>query len=282
MEIKHSDYDFGGVTLHVAEAGNPNGKVIIFLHGFPEFWYGWHKQLDYFTDKGYRVMAPDQRGYNGSSKPKGVKAYTIEKLTGDIIGLIQQATAEKVYLVGHDWGGAVAWALAQHHSHLLEKLIVLNMPHPEVMEENLKKNPKQMLRSWYAGFFQLPVLPEITSSASHYSVLKRSMKASAKEGTFSEEDMRHYKTAWQQKGALTAMINWYRAYKYSARDITREVTIPTLLLWGKQDTFLTYTMAEPSIDKCTNGKLIYLEDATHWLHHEKPDEVDSYIYNFIR
>jgi pimeloyl-ACP methyl ester carboxylesterase len=282
MEIKHSDYFVNGIVLHVAEAGDPEGEITLFLHGFPEFWYGWHKQLAFFAAKGFRVMAPDQRGYNGSSKPTGVKAYTTENLTADIVDLIRQINGRKVYLVGHDWGGAVAWAVAQHHPHLLEKLIILNMPHPEVMEENLKKNPKQMLRSWYTSFFQLPVLPEILNSASHYSLLERSMKASAKEGTFTEADIEHYKAAWQQKGALTAMINWYRAYKYNKLDTTREVTVPTLLLWGKKDTFLNYTMAEPSNAKCTDGELVFMNDATHWLHHEKPDEVNSFIYDFIK
>ena len=281
-EIKDRHLTVNGIRLHVAEAGDPKGEVILFLHGFPEFWYGWRKQLAFFAAHGYRVLAPDQRGYNLSSKPSGVKAYTLSQLTTDIADLIQQAIARKVYLVGHDWGGAVAWTVAQHYPNLLKKLVILNMPHLEVMQQELRTNPKQLLRSWYAGFFQLPVLPEAFSKAFNFKVLERSMCSTAKTGTFSEAEIEHYKSAWQQPQALTSMINWYRAYKYSELDTTRDVTVPTLLVWGRKDKFLSDSMAQPSIKKCLDGKLIFMDDATHWLHHEKPEEVNNFIFDFIR
>lgn len=207
MEIRENYYTVNGIQLYVAEAGDPEGEVILFLHGFPEFWYGWRRQIEFFASKGFRAMAPDQRGYNRSSKPSGVKAYAMQELTADIADLIQQVVQKKVYLVGHDWGGAVAWAMAQHYPHLLEKLIILNMPHPEVMQQNLRTNPKQLLKSWYTGFFQLPVLPEVTSSAFNFKVLERSMTSSANRGTFKEAEITRYKAAWRQPQALTAMIN---------------------------------------------------------------------------
>jgi len=282
MAMSEKDYTVNGIRLHVAENGDPDGEVLLFLHGFPEFWYGWHKQLDFFAAKGYRVLAPDQRGYNRSSKPAGTKAYMLSQLTADIADLSQQVIARKVYLVGHDWGGAVAWAVAQHYPHLLKKLLILNMPHPEVMQHHLQANPKQLLKSWYTGFFQLPVLPEAASRAFNFMALEKSMTSSAKRGTFSKAEIARYKKAWQQPGALTAMLNWYRAYKYSTLDTTREVTVPTLLLWGRKDAFLNQGMAQPSIAKCADGKLIFLDDATHWLHHERPDEVNNFIYDFIK
>lgn len=282
MEIRENFVTANGIRLHVAEAGEPEGEVLLFLHGFPEFWYGWRKQLLFFAAKGYRVIAPDQRGYNLSSKPSGVKAYTLARLTADIADLIQQVIARKVYLVGHDWGGAVAWAMAQHYPDLLEKLIILNMPHLDIMQQELRKNPRQLQKSWYIGFFQLPLLPEAVSSAFNYKMLERSMASTAKAGTFTDADIARYKTAWQQPQALTSMINWYRAYKYNTLETTLEVKVPTLLLWGRKDTFLSDTMAAPSIRKCRHGQLMFLDDATHWLHHEKPDEVNQYIYDFIK
>jgi len=281
MVVQEQAYAVNGVSLHVAEAGEQTGKVILFLHGFPEFWYAWSKQLPYFAEMGYRAVAPDQRGYNYSSKPAGVKAYTLEKLTGDIAALIRQLTHEKVYLAGHDWGGAVAWAMAICYPELLEKIIILNMPHPQVMEDNLKHNPKQMLKSWYAGFFQLPFLPELAGSAFNYKLLEQSIRTTSKRGTFTEEDIAHYKAAWQQPKALTSMLNWYRAYKYNKLNLAGDVTVPTLLIWGRRDAFLGQEMAQQSIARCKSGQLVFIDNATHWLHHEKPYEVNHLIKDFI-
>ncbi|MCC9167509.1 alpha/beta fold hydrolase [Pontibacter harenae] len=281
MTIVEKDCFVNNIRLHVVEAGAPAGKVLLFLHGFPEFWYGWRKQIQFFAEKGFRVIVPDQRGYNSSSKPTGVKAYTLEHLVADVVALIQQTANEKVYLVGHDWGGAVAWAVAILYPKLLEKLIILNMPHPKVMKRNLQKNPKQMLRSWYAGFFQMPLLPELCCSAFHYSLLEKSMAGTALKNAFSEGELGHYKRAWEQLGALNSMINWYRAYKYSKLNLAADVQVPTLMLWGKRDKFLGAEMASESIRKCVNGQLLLLEGTTHWLHHERPEQVNNAIYQFI-
>ncbi|PIQ21090.1 MAG: alpha/beta hydrolase [Cytophagales bacterium CG18_big_fil_WC_8_21_14_2_50_42_9] len=282
MSVTEKYYDINGIQLNVAEAGDSAGKVILFLHGFPEFWYGWHHQLAFFAQQGYRAVAPDQRGYNLSSKPAGVKAYTLANLTADMAALIKQLTAEKIILVGHDWGGAVAWTMAREYPGLIEKLIILNMPHLQVFTEHLRKNPKQLLKSWYAGFFQIPLLPEIFSSAFYYWLLEKSMVQSALKNTFSAADMARYKVAWRQKKALTAMINWYRAYKYNSAASAEPIEVPTLLIWGKKDQFLNAAMAQPSINKCRNGHLEFLPHATHWLHHEKPEEVNKLILDFIR
>ncbi|MDX5481233.1 MAG: alpha/beta hydrolase [Hymenobacteraceae bacterium] len=255
---------------------------MLFLHGFPEYWYGWRKQLDFFAAQGYHVVAPDQRGYNLSSKPQEVEEYTLEKLAGDIVWLIDRLGKEKVVLVGHDWGGVVAWVLGMHFPELLHKLIILNIPHPSVMLENLKRNPRQMLRSWYAAVFQIPFLPEKAAGAFDYRVLAQSLTRTAKPGTFSEEELAAYKEAWQQPGALTGMINWYRAFKHSRLNLDRNVEVPTLMIWGKQDVALGAEMAEPSIARCPSGKLVFLEDATHWLHHEQADRVNQEVLTFLR
>jgi len=282
MPATENFYTVNNIQLHVAEAGDPAGKVILFLHGFPEFWYGWHQQLSSFSKHGFRAVAPDQRGYNLSSKPPGVKAYTLNHLTADMAALIKQLTAEKIILVGHDWGGGVAWAMAQKYPDLIEKMIILNMPHLDVFKAHLRKSPKQAFKSWYTGFFQIPRLPELAISAFHFKLLQRSMVKSALPHTFSPIDVARYKLAWRQPGALTAMINWYRAYKYHTAAAAGQILVPTLLIWGKKDYFLEEEMAQPSIDKCRHGRLEFVPDATHWLHHEKPEQVNQLILGFIQ
>src|SRR5664279_5354974 len=148
--IEHDIIQTNGVTLHVAQAGAPDAPLVILLHGFPEFWYGWHQQIPFLAEHGYRVCAPDQRGYNISDKPAGIDAYRVETLVDDVIGLINASGREKVYLVGHDWGAAVAWAVALLHPERLDKLVIMNVPHPKVFAETLRSSLRQMLKSWYA------------------------------------------------------------------------------------------------------------------------------------
>ena len=282
MELLQKKYTVNKLELQVTEVGSAGQPVILFLHGFPETSEAWHHQLQFFARSGFYAVAPDQRGYNTSSKPHGVKAYTLTNLSADIAALIRQLTTGKVYLVGHDWGGAVAWAMAIHHPALIQKLIILNMPHPSVMHQHLESNPAQQLKSWYTGFFQMPWLPELLCQAFNFKWLKKSLIKTALPTTFSAEKLANYQKAWQQPGALTAMINWYRAHKYNSLPVDKPVKIPTLLIWGKKDIFLGAEMAEPSIQQCSQGKLEFIEDATHWLHHEKPDLVNQLILAFIR
>jgi pimeloyl-ACP methyl ester carboxylesterase len=282
MTIEEHYHQVNGITLHTMEAGDWSGNYIVFLHGFPEFWYGWKAQITFFADEGYRVIVPDQRGYNLSSKPPGVRSYCLHHLVGDIQALIQNLTDDKVILVAHDWGGGVAWQLALRHPQLFKHLIIINMPHPEVFHQNLKQNVAQMLRSSYAGFFQLPFIPEWVSRAFHFALLRRSMLKSSNKGTFSEQDMAAYKKAWQQPRALTSMINWYRAYKYNTLPPSGNIQLPVLLIWGKKDRFLGSEMAQESIARCTNGKLVLVADATHWIHHEQPHLVNTLIHDFIK
>lgn len=281
MTSEQKKYAVNGVQLQVTEAGQAGQPVILFLHGFPEMGEAWHRQLAFFAEAGFHAVAPDQRGYNGSSKPIGVKAYTLAQLTADIAALIRQITTEKVYLVGHDWGGAVAWAMAFHYPALIHQLIILNMPHPAVMRNHLKHNLAQQVKSWYTGFFQLPLLPELFCRAFDFKWLKKSLTKSALPGTFSAATLAPYQKAWQQPGALTSMINWYRAYKYNTLPVEGRIQVPTLLIWGKKDTFLSAEMAQPSIEQCVTGRLEFIDDVTHWLHREKPDQVNRLIFEFI-
>ncbi|GAB2691068.1 epoxide hydrolase EphM [Mucilaginibacter koreensis] len=270
-----------GIRLHSLEAGTEHSEVILFLHGFPEYSGAWHQQLEFMAAQGYHAIAPDQRGYNLSSKPAGVKAYLINTLVEDIAELIKRLTTQKITLVGHDWGGGVAWRLARRYPQLLSRLIIINMPHLGVLKQTLKTSPMQMLKSWYTAYFQLPLLPELTARALNFKLLISSMAGTANKGTFSAPEIKGYKKAWQQPGALNRMINWYRAAKYD-QETDGIITIPTLIIWGKNDKFLTLAMAQASIEKCTHGKLAMIEDATHWVYHEKPNEVNRLILEFAQ
>ncbi|EMR01202.1 alpha/beta fold hydrolase [Cesiribacter andamanensis] len=280
MQQEHVFYRVNGIEMHVVEAGNPKGDILLFLHGFPEYWWGWRHQLAHFASQGYRVVAPDQRGYNRSSKPARQAAYGMRQLSDDIAELIRQLGTAPLTLVGHDWGGAVAWAVALRYPQLLHKLVILNLPHPQAMRQGLRW-PRQWLKSWYIGLFQLPLLPEKLLRMGNFALLEQSMLRSAKRGTFSPLDMAHYKEAWQMPGALTAMLNWYRAALQPTLKLSGTISTPTLLLWGKQDQFLSHQMARLSIAQCRQGRLVMLENATHWLHHEQPREVNRLIQQFI-
>src|SRR3954471_4986732 len=193
MNIEEHYHRVNGITLHTVETGNREGIPIIFLHGFPEFWYGWKNQGPFFAEKGYRVIIPDQRGYNLSSKPSGVKSYCLHHLCSDIIALIHELTDKKVVIAGHDWGGVVAWQLALNHPQLIHHLVIINMPHPQVFSHTIKTNPIQMLRSSYAAFFQLPYVPEWICGSLGFALLQRSLVKTANKGTFSKEDFARYK-----------------------------------------------------------------------------------------
>ncbi|HVT58095.1 MAG TPA: alpha/beta hydrolase [Thermoanaerobaculia bacterium] len=283
FELRQRTIETHGIRLHAVEAGPADGRLLIFLHGFPELWYSWRHQLEPFAAAGFRVLAPDQRGYNLSDKPRGIAAYGLDELAADVVGLIDEAGRERACLVGHDWGGAVAWWVALTQPERLERLAVLNLPHPYVMRRHLLHDPAQRRRSWYVFAFQLPWLPERRLRRNHYENGVRALQRSSRPGTFSEADLEVYRAAWAQPGALTGMINWYRAGLRAAprRRPAPRVTVPTLLLWGARDRFLGREMAQPSIELCDDGRLVFLEEATHWLQHEEPERVNRLLADFL-
>ncbi len=272
-----------GVNLHVVMAGPKDGPLVIMLHGFPEFWYGWRRQIPALAAAGYHVWAPDQRGYNRSDKPQGVGAYAIDTLARDIVGLIEASGREQVYLVGHDWGAAVAWWVAGKHPERVKKLVILNVPHPAVMRRTVLEDDEQRKKSWYIFFFQLPWLPERSLTADDFTNMVRALKGSSRRGTFSAEDIAAYKQAWSQPGAVSSMLNWYRAVvRRQAQGVeVGRIRPPTLMIWGANDFALSRTMAQPSIDLCDDGRLVFLEEASHWVQHEEPETVNRLLLEFL-
>jgi pimeloyl-ACP methyl ester carboxylesterase len=259
------------------------GPVVVLLHGFPEFWYGWHRQIGPLAAAGFRVIGPDQRGYNLSSKPAGVATYALTELVSDVIAIADQLGQEKIFLAGHDWGAAVAWSAALLHPQRIAKLVVLNVPHPSVMRKFLSTRPRQLFRSWYMFFFQLPWLPEALFSAFNYRIGARSLLRSSRPGTFSAEDLIQYRAAWSQSGALTTMINWYRAlFRFRTKFPDRTVHVPTRILWGERDAFLLAEMAQESLRYCASAELFTFASASHWLQHEEPARVSELLIDFFR
>jgi pimeloyl-ACP methyl ester carboxylesterase len=271
------------VCLHAAAAGPQDGPLVVLLHGFPEFWYGWRRQIAPLASAGFRVIVPDQRGYNLSSKPTGVGAYSLTELVSDVIAIADQLGQEKIFLAGHDWGAAVAWSTALLYPQRIAKLVVLNVPHPSVMRKFLNTHPRQLLRSWYMFCFQLPWLPEKLFSAFNYRFGTRALLRSSRPSTFSDEDLAQYRTAWSQPRALTSMINWYRAlFRARVKFPDKTVRVPTRILWGERDAFLLAEMAHESLRYCTNGELFTFANATHWLQHEEPSRVSELLIAFFR
>ncbi|MEJ5222810.1 MAG: alpha/beta hydrolase [Anaerolineales bacterium] len=272
-----------GVRLHVVLAGPENGTPVILLHGFPEFWYGWRQQIPALAAAGYRVIVPDQRGYNLSDAPRGLDAYRIDTLAADVIGLMDALGLEKTYLVGHDWGAAVVWTTALLYPQRIIKMGILNVPHPAVMLKFIGKSPKQMLKSWYIGFFQIPGLADWLMSRNHFAGVIAMLRASGKPSTFSEEDLNEYRKAYANSGGLTGMINWYRALARRRPAMPRDVRVklPVLILWGRQDVALSAEMAAESAALCDNARLIYFDNATHWVQHDEPEAVNNALLEFF-
>jgi pimeloyl-ACP methyl ester carboxylesterase len=271
-----------GVRLHVVEAGPGDGPLVVLLHGFPEFWYGWRKQIGPLAGAGFRLLVPDQRGYNTSDKPEAVSAYRLDALADDVVGLVDEAGRERALVVGHDWGAVVGWWLAMTRPERVERLAVLNVPHPAVMRRHLLRNPRQLLRSWYIFFFQVPGLPEWWIARNDFRNGCRAMRTSRR-GSVTDADLARYREAWAQPGALRGMVSWYRAALRSlgARAPSPRVRVPTLMLWGARDVALGREMAEPSIALCDDGRLVFLEDATHFVQHDEPDRVNRELLAFL-
>lgn len=264
------------VSLHVVTAGDPADPTVVLLHGFPECWYGWHRQIAPLVEAGYHVVVPDQRGYNGSEKPAGIGQYRLAQLVADSRALIEGLSADRVHLAGHDWGAIVAWTLAMHHPDQLHSLGIVNGPHPGAMRAALTRSLDQLRRSWYGLWFQLPWVPE--AHWRHSDHWERALAGGAQSGTFDETDIERYRTAWAQPGARTAMLNWYRALlRYPPQDVSRSVSVPTLIIWGEQDVALRPDLATQSLRYCRQGRLEWIPDGSHWILHEYPDRTAQYL-----
>ena len=279
--LEHHLVPTNGLRLHVVQCGPAAGPLVVLLHGFPEYWYSWRAQLPALAAAGYRVWAPDQRGYNLSDKPLGISSYALPNLAADIIGLLDAAGRQRAHVVGHDWGGIVAWYLAAHYPGRVARTTTINVPHPAALAGNLWRVPDQLLRSWYILFFQVPGLPERLIRWRNWHLGARALRRSSRPGTFSAADLARYKVAWARPGALPAMLSWYRALRLPAATDWPRIAGPVQVIWGQRDAFLNARLAALSLRQCQRGELHYFPEATHWVHLEEPKVVNELLIKYL-
>lgn len=301
-KLKDHYAEVNGVRMHYVSAGH--GPLIIFLHGFPEFWYEWKGQLEEFG-KDHLAVAPDMRGYNLTEKPSAVDQYKMPILVEDVRALAQHLGHQKFILVGHDWGGAIAWAYAIAHPGTLDKLVIVNAPHPGVFGRLLAQDPAQQKASQYMLMFRSPEAEKILSANNYAPLIQAVLGEGLKSGVFTEADKQAYIAAWSQPGALTGGLNYYRAAQVGPPPPKKEgdqtaadpvptgntfgldpsqltVKIPTLVIWGEKDTALLTSNLDGLDQFVPQLTIKRVPDATHWVIHENPGEVNGYIRGFLQ
>ena len=287
--FEHKYADVNSICLHYVTAGK--GKLIMFLHGFPEFWYEWKNQLAEFG-RDYQTVAPDMRGYNLSSKPVEVEQYRMKYLIEDVRALAEHLEHNKFILVAHDWGGGVAWPFAMRHPEYLEKLIMVNAPHPITFIRELRDNPAQRKASQYILTHRTTEAERMLARNDYEVLVSSLLEEGMKQGYFTEEDKKAYIEAWSQPGALTGGLNYYRAAQLgsftgegddslSADSSLFTVVVPTLVIWGERDRYLLTGNLEGLEKYVPDLTIRRIPDGSHWVIHEKPGLVNSYIREFI-
>ena len=279
----HKYAEVNGIRMHYVEAGT--GQLMILMHGFPEFWYSWRHQIPKLSEN-FRVVVPDMRGYNETEKSREVSSYRTENLATDISELILHLGEEKAVIVGHDWGGAVAYQFAADYADMTQKLVVLNCPHPVVLSKHFRTNFKQLRKSWYMFYFQLPWLPEYLMVKNLKLILSKTFRGWAhRSDAFSSEDLARYSEVFSKPGQATAAINYYRAAirQFFSNSTKRfpKINAPTLIIWGENDRALgkelTFGMEKHFSD---NFRIKYISDCSHWVQHDHPQLVCEHILNF--
>ncbi len=270
----------GGVTLHVVTAGPENGEPVVLLHGFPEFWYAWRHVIGRLAAAGFKVIAPDQRGYNESDKPEGIEAYRVETLADDVAGLIAALGYQQVDLVGHDWGGGVAWQTVIRHPERVRRFAVIDTPHPQARDGFESKDETI---TWFRTFMQLPWIPEISSRLGNYWLLASNLRKTSSPGTFPDPVMDLFRSAWDQPGAATATTNWYRAaFRYPSHfDGEQRIAVPTLVIVSPHDAFIPGDVTRRSTRFLDHGHLVELQNGTHWVIQEEPDVIVRLLVDFF-
>lgn len=274
-----------GVRLHYASCGDATKPLMLMLHGFPEYWGAWRHVMPAFADD-FHVVAPDLRGYNLSDKPAGIDAYAIDTVADDIAGVIEAEGGDQAMVAGHDWGGLAAWLLAMRRPELVERLAVLNTPHPARFTRRLLVSPQQMARSSYMFAFQLPWLPERLFRARDFSLARQTFRYDPyRVDAFTDADLDCYVDAWEQPGALAGSLNYYRAAtRHGARALAgsmRRIEQPVLVIWGDRDRYLLRDLAEPDPELVPNAEVVHISHASHWIQHDEPDEVNRLLLQFL-
>lgn len=280
---QHHDIMTNSIRMHYVTQGS--GPLIVLLHGFPEYWYSWRLQIPFLAELGYTVIAPDLRGYNDSDKP--ATGYDVQTLLRDIVGLIKGLGYEKAIIVGHDWGGVLAWKFAMYYPSMTDRLIVLNAPHPKAFQRELR-TLTQLKKSWYVFLFQIPWFPEYMLGRNKAVAIGRLIKESAvQKDAFPPNVLAHYQEAMSKPHALTASLNYYRILIQHPKsafddDARATITLPTLLIWGEQDVALGSALTEGLNQWISNLQVKRIPDSGHWVQQEKPELVNQFIREFLQ
>ena len=272
------------MDLHVVTGGN--GPPVLLLHGFPENWRSWQRQIPALVTAGFSVLVPDLRGYNLSGRPTQKNAYQLDHLVADVVALVQATGHPRAHVVGHDWGGIIAWTFADKHPELVDKLVILNAPHLKIYLEKVR-HPRQMFKSWYMLFFLLSYLPELALSAGNFKAIRDMFKLRpARKTAFTDTDIEQYIDALSQPGALTAALNYYRANFTiaNARRFARlaPLSMETLIIWGELDPALGIELLEGLDHVAPCSRVHRIRDASHWVQNETPKEVNQVLIDFLR
>ncbi|UBF25499.1 alpha/beta hydrolase [Kovacikia minuta CCNUW1] len=269
------------IKLHYVTQGE--GPLMLLLHGFPEFWYSWRHQIPEFAQD-YKVVALDLRGYNDSDKPDPQSAYIMAEFIEDVKGVVAALGYERCILVGHDWGGMIAWQFSYAYPTWVERLIVLNIPHPAKFAQGLR-TPQQLFRSWYIFFFQIPWLPELLIQLNHYQALDQAFRGMAiNKNAFTDADLEDYKAAIAKPGALTAAINYYRNLFQQGlieKPSWSVLEMPTLMIWGEEDIPLGKELTYGTEKYVRDFRIRYIPQCSHWVQQEQPQLVNQYIREFL-
>lgn len=271
--------DVGEVELHVVLAGPLDGPPVVLLHGFPEFWYAWRGPMAALARAGFRVIAPDQRGYNRSEKPRGVASYRVDRLAADVVGLIEGLGYESAYLVGHDWGGGVAWQAVLDYPQRVRRLAVIDTPHPRA-SEGFESGEDTV--NWFRSFIQLQGIAEWSARLGNWRMLSGALRSTSREGTFPEPVMDQFRSAWDRENAFRSMAHWYRAGPRPPRDGDDRVSVPTLVLLAPDDVYIPGDVSRRSELFLDAGRLVELEAGSHWVIQEDPEEIGALLVDFFR
>ncbi len=278
MEQRRIDVG-GGVKLAVLLEGE-SGPPVLLLHGFPESSHMWRQHMEPLARQGFRVIAPDMRGYGDSDKPRAVRDYKSARLVQDLVELVRALGHTRVHVVGHDWGGIVAWHFAARHPEIVDRLVILNAPHPSLMLRALLTKPAQRRRSWYVFFFQLPLLPErgLTKRGTMGRILRGS---SVHPEAFSDEDIAHYEASARAPGAARGMLAYYRAALRGIESKLPRIERPTLVLWGMEDQALGSELLDGLEREVKDVTIERFPGISHWIVDEAPERVREKVVGFL-
>jgi len=279
LSVTNRAVKVGNITLNVVFAGPEDGKPVLLLHGYPEFWFAWRGPMAVLAKAGFRVIVPDQRGYNDSEKPQNASAYSLENLAGDIAGLIESLNYKKVFLAGHDFGGLVAWWTLILHPDKVEKFIIINKPHPQAHRHYPDLGD---VISWYRTFLRIPWLPGYVARLGNWFLLVKNLKKTSLPGTFLKEEINQFRSAWANDGAINSMGAWYRANANFLLEREMYISVPGLFIQAPEDAYSPKGMGELSLIFLEHGTLLHLDEGTHWIIQERPKLIGDIFTKYFK